>query len=87
MKFTVYATKRSFDCYDSSVFWYKARRIKYYETEADNLLDAMAKFAKDQKKLLRENEKIGWTVTHTASGFTVQNDGFGEEYTNIAFNS
>ncbi len=87
MKYTVYATRRSYDRYESETFYYKPRRIKYYETEAESLLDAMAKFAKDEKKLIKENVKLGWTVTHTANGYIAECNSFGEEYTDFTFNS
>lgn len=87
MKFTVYVTRRSIDIEGSKAFYYKPYRMKYYETEADGLLDAMAKFAKDEKKLIKSNEKLGWTTTHTANGFIMRNGDYIDEYTDISFNS
>lgn len=87
MKFTVYVTRRSIDIEGSKAFYYKPHRFKYYEVEADSLLDAMAKFAKDEKKLIRENEKLGWTTTYTANGYTNRNGDFIDEYYDFAFGS
>lgn len=37
--------------------------------EADSIFDAMAVFVKEQKKLIKDNEKSGWETTYTHTGF------------------
>lgn len=41
----------------------------YHKIEASNIFEAMAKLAKDEKSLIKANEKHGWKVTYTSNGY------------------
>ena len=73
MKYTLYATVQHSERTASNTWRIgMAHIVKHYKCEADSIIDAMAKFAKDEKKMIKENAKLGWTHVPYKNGYAME---------------
>ena len=85
MKYTVYCKIQHSESSKQATIVHNPHEVKHCIIEADSFLDAMAKFSKEEKKLMKDNIKLGWTITETTDGYTEELHGMKTTYSNFRF--